>query len=324
MTVHDQQLRSRRNFLQTGLATLCVAGLSATRSQATATAEAKMFKTLGTGHIGVKAGQVQALESAIRFGFGGVNVHADDLEKMTGDQRKELIARMKEHRVQWGVSGLPVQFRTTDEDFKRTIAALPSRAKVLAEVGAIRICTWILPGHDSLTYRQNFERHRSRLAEVAAILKNEGLVLGLEFVGPKSSRDRSRFHFVHTLEEQLELNQAIGSDNVGVLLDSYHWFTSGGSVADIEKLTGRQVIEVHVNDARVGIPVDQLPDGKRALPCSTGVIDLKGFMTALAKIGYEGPVTCEPFDQELNELDDETAIKKTAEALDRVFALLPS
>jgi sugar phosphate isomerase/epimerase len=281
-----------------------------------------MFKNLGVGHIGVKAGQLQALEYAIRFGFGGVNVHADELEKMTAEQRQEVLARMKAHGLKWGVSGLPVRFRTTDEEFKRTISSLPGRAKILGELGAFRVCTWILPAHDSLTYRKNFEQHRGRLAEVAGILKDQGVSLGLEFVGPKPSRDRNRFPFIHTLEEQLELNDAIGGDNVGVLLDSYHWFTSGGSVSDIEKLTGKQVIEAHVNDAQPGIPVDQLQDGKRALPYTTGVIDLGGFMSALAKIDYDGPVTCEPFDRQLNELDDESAVKQTSEALGRVFALM--
>jgi len=251
-----------------------------------------------------------------------VNVHADDLEKMTAEERKDLLERMKDHGVKWGVSGLPVQFRTTEEEFRRTIESLPARAKTLAEFGAVRVCTWILPGHDTLTYRKNFEQHRRRLGEVAGILGDHGLVLGLEFVGPKPSRDRSRFSFVHTLEEQLELNEAIERDNVGILLDSYHWFTSGGSVSEIERLDGKQIIEVHVNDAQPGIPVEQLQDGKRALPCSTGVIDLRGFMAALAKIGYEGPVTCEPFDRQLNDMEDELAVKQTSEALGRAFALL--
>ncbi len=318
-----RELQTRRNFLRTGVTSLGAAALLKTEAAADKEGNLRMFKNLGTGHIGVKASQLQALEYAIRFDFGGVNVHAEELEKMSAEQRQEVLARMKAHGVQWGVSGLPVQFRTTDEEFKRTVGSLPARATALAELGAVRVCTWILPGHDTLTYRQNFEQHRRRLAEVAGILKDHGLLLGLEFVGPKPSRDRSRFPFVHTIEEQLELNEAIGNDNVGILLDSYHWFTSGGSVSDIEKLTGRQVIEVHVNDAQPGIPVDQLQDGKRALPCSTGVIELKGFMAALAKIDYDGPVTCEPFDRQLNDLDDESAVKQTSEALGRVFALIP-
>ncbi len=317
-----RSFQTRRSFLQTGLVALAAASIPGSRAAGGKAGGAPMYKTLGVGHIGVKATQLQALDYATRYGFGGVNVHADELEKMTAEERQEVLARMKAHNLRWGVSGLPVQFRTTDEEFKRTIAALPGRAKVLAELGAVRVCTWIMPGHDTLTYLRNFEQHRIRLAEVARLLKDQGISLGLEFVGPKPSRDRSRFPFIHTVEEQLELNDAIGSDNVGILIDSYHWFTSGGSVSDIEKLAGKQVIEVHVNDALPGLPVDQLQDGKRALPCSTGVIDLRGFMTALAKIDYDGPVTCEPFDRQLNDLDDELAVKQTAEALDRVFALL--
>lgn len=326
MTIDGEGLESRRNFLQTALGAFCALRLNTQGSPVAPTTKSdlKMFKNLGTGHIGVKANQLQALDYAIQFGFGGVNVHADDIEKMPVDQRQNLLARMREHNIRWGVSGLSVQFRTTEEEFKKTIIALPARTKVLTEVGARRVCTWIVPGDNQLTYRQNFEQHRRRLTEVANILNNEGISLGLEFVGPKPSRDASRFHFIHTLEELLELNEAIGLDNVGILLDSYHWFTSGGSVADIQRLEGKRIVEVHVNDALPGIPVEQLPDTRRALPCSTGVIDLKGFMTALASIGYNGPVTCEPFDRELNQMEDEAAVKKTAEAMDRVFALLPS
>jgi len=322
MSERHCQFQTRRSFLRTGLVALSAASIAGSQATGGRAGGSRMFKTLGVGHIGVKASQLQALDYAIRFGFRGVNVHAEELEKMSAEQRRDVLARMKAHGVKWGVSGLSVQFRTTDEEFRRTITMLPGRAKVLAELGAARVCTWIMPGHDTLTYRRNFEQHRSRLSEVARILKDQRISLGLEFVGPKPSRDRSRFPFIHTVDEQLELNEAIGSDNVGILLDSYHWFTSGGTASDIEKLAGKQVIEVHVNDAQPGLPTDQLQDGKRALPCSTGVIDLRGFMTALAKIDYDGPVTCEPFDRQLNDLDDELAVKQTAEALDRVFALL--
>jgi len=173
-----------------------------------------------------------------------------------------------------------------------------------------------------LTYRQNFELHRARLAEAARILKDQGLRLGLEYVGPKTSRDKSRFHFIHTQVELMELIDAIGTGNVGILLDSYHWHTSHGTVEDLAKLTNELVIDVHVNDAQPGIATDDLLDLKRALPCSTGVIDLKSYMGALARMGYDGPVTIEPFDQELNAMDDDAAVAKTKGALDKTFALL--
>jgi sugar phosphate isomerase/epimerase len=52
------------------------------------------------------------------------------------------------------------------------------------------------------------------------------------------------------------------------------------------------------------------------------VIDLKGFINALVKIGYDGPVECEPFDRELSRMEDNAALQKTIESLDRLWNLI--
>jgi len=311
---------TRRQFVQAGsLAALSIGAVSNLSVQADGAA---MFRNLGAGHIGVKATQVQAMELAARHGFEGVNVHLSDLEAMTKAQRAEFVASMRAKNLRWGSSGLSVDFRKGDQEFRSSLAKLPAQAAVLAEVGATRVSTWLTPGHATLTYRQNFELHRQRLAEAGRILKDHGLRLGLEYVGPKTSRDRSRFHFIHTQVELMELIEAIGTGNVGILLDSYHWHTSHGTAEDLAKLTNELVVDVHVNDAQPGIEIDALQDLKRALPCSTGVIDLKTYMTALARMNYDGPVTIEPFDQELNAMEDDAAVAKTKAALDKTFALL--
>jgi sugar phosphate isomerase/epimerase len=55
------------------------------------------------------------------------------------------------------------------------------------------------------------------------------------------------------------------------------------------------VVYVHVNDAPVGVPIAEQVDNKRELPGDTGVIDIAGFLKALHKIGYNGPIVAEPF-----------------------------
>jgi predicted xylose isomerase-like sugar epimerase len=47
---------------------------------------------------------------------------------------------------------------------------------------------------------------------------------------------------------------------------------------------------------------------------------MKGFINALVKIGYDGPVECEPFEQELRKMEDNAALQKTIESLDRLWA----
>jgi sugar phosphate isomerase/epimerase len=52
---------------------------------------------------------------------------------------------------------------------------------------------------------------------------------------------------------------------------------------------------------------------------ATGVIDIKGFIAALKKIGYDGPVTVEPFNKAVREMSTEDAVRYTSESLDKVL-----
>jgi sugar phosphate isomerase/epimerase len=95
--------------------------------------------------------------------------------------------------------------------------------------------------------------------------------------------------FVHTLDGARTFAAAIGmhSLNTGVLLDSFHWHTSGGTRKEIEHLDHHEVVGVHISDAVAGrATVDQ-----RALVGETGVVDISGFLTSLRAIGYLGPLT---------------------------------
>ena len=56
-------------------------------------------------------------------------------------------------------------------------------------------------------------------------------------------------------------------------------------------------------------------DLERRLPCATGIIDAAGFVRCLEAIGYDGPVTVEPFDAGLEKQEpDEIAGQVIASA----------
>jgi sugar phosphate isomerase/epimerase len=120
----------------------------------------------------------------------------------------------------------------------------------------------------------------------------------------------------------MELVEAIGTGNVGLLLDSWHWYTSHGTVEELLQLSNNDIVHVHVNDAPSGIEIDKQTDNRRQLPITSGVINMKGFVNALVKIGYDGPVECEPFDQGLRKMEDGAALQKTIESLDRLWDLI--
>jgi sugar phosphate isomerase/epimerase len=111
----------------------------------------------------------------------------------------------------------------------------------------------------------------------------------------------------------------VGTGNVGLLLDCWHWHTCLGSLADIRSLDPSDVVNVHVNDAPLGVDVIEQIDNIRTLPSETGVIDLVGFLKVLKEIGYEGPVSPEPFSQRVRDLPPDEAVKQTHDGLNTAW-----
>jgi len=316
-------LISRRHFCGAALGTAALLPLSESVLSAAATQkQVRFYKNLGCGHIGVRANQEQALAYAHAAGFDSITPSVGEFENKSALEIRKWAERMQAKGIRYGASGLPVDFRKDEARFKEGLARLPKQARILRQLGVKRMATWILPGHQELTYRQNFKQHKTRLREAAKILKDNGIRFGLEFVGPRTSRARFRFPFACTQEGMMELVQAIGTGNVGLLMDSWHWYTSHGTVEELLQLSGKDIIHVHVNDAPSGIPVDQQVDNRRQLPVTSNVIDLKAFINALVKIGYDGPVECEPFDQDLRQMEDRAALNQTKAALNRLWDLI--
>ena len=315
---------SRRTFLQHGgVAMAAAAGMTRWADEAAAAEARRLFTMdLVCGAIGVNADQREAIRLAHAHGFESVAPSPQFLAELSDGQLDELLADLRTKRLVWGAAGLPVNFRRDEASFQEELKTLPRLAKGLQRAGATRVSTWISPGHQELTYVQNFRQHATRLREIAKVLGDCGQRFGLEYVGPKTSWTASRFPFVHTMAEMKDLLAEIAQPNVGFVLDSWHWYTAGETADDLRSLRNQDVVACDLNDAPAGIAVDQQRDNTRELPAATGVIDLRAFLTALVEIGYDGPVRAEPFNRELNALDNEAAVAATAAAMKKAFALI--
>jgi sugar phosphate isomerase/epimerase len=176
-----------------------------------------------------------------------------------------------------------------------------------------------MPCSNERELEANWRFHIERFTPIAETLAQHGQRLGLEFIGPKTLRESRKYPFIWTMADMLRLANEIGP-NVGLLVDCWHWYTSHGTIDDLKKLRAEDVVYVHVNDAPRGIDVDQQIDNVRALPGETGVIDITGFLQALKSIGYDGPITPEPFKDELKTLpNDEARVQVVAEAMDKIW-----
>ena len=311
---------NRRQFItQTTLAAIAAGTFPGGLSPAAEAKQRKMTIDLVCGNIGVAANQREAIELAARHGFESVGADGGFLASLADNQMAELKSFMKAKGVVFGAAGLPVEFRRDEARFDESLKGLPRIAAGLQRAGVDRVSTWLTPCHDTLPYLENFRQHEARLRQVAQILKDHGIRLGLEYVGPKTSWVGRRYTFIHTLAEMKDLAAAINTGNVGFLLDSWHWWHAGDTVTDLLALKGNDVVAVDLNDAPSGVPKDEMQDGRRELPCATGVIDVAAFLKALNEIGYDGPVRSEPFNQAVNKLPKEEACATTAASLKKAF-----
>jgi sugar phosphate isomerase/epimerase len=313
-------MTNRRDFLKS--AAVAAAALPAMAQ--TAPGARKMTISLSPGSIGLKLDQRQAIEVAARHRFEAVEPQSGYLAKLSASELKELLAELKERKLVWGAAGLPVEFRRGEEDFANGMRELSRVAPALRAAGVTRVGTWLSPTHDSLTYLQNMRQHVKRLRQAADVLGDIGARLGLEYVGPKTSWSARRYPFVHSMAEMKDLIGEMNRPNVGILVDSWHWYTAGETVADLLSLKGHEVVCGDLNDAPAGIPVDQQVDSRRELPVATGVIDTAAFLNALQQIGFDGPLRAEPFNQKLNQMPPEEAAAATSKAMHAAFALIRS
>jgi sugar phosphate isomerase/epimerase len=283
----------------------------------------KMKIDLHTGNIGVKANLQQQADYAAKYGFEAFDPNINELAALSDSAMNDMLAGMAASKLEFGFLAQSVPVGQPDEKFAEWMkGSLTGWAKTLQRAKMTRFCTWLSPSDGRLTYLQNFKLHARRLTEVAAVLGDHGIRFGLEYVGPKTSWSSRKYPFIHTMESMKELIAEIGKDNVGFLLDSWHWHNSGETPADIQTLRNKDVVGVHLNDAPKDVPVDQLKDGQREIPLATGVIDAAGFVNALNQIGYDGPIAAEPLGSSVRNLPPEEALAKVAEAMKKAMALI--
>lgn len=280
------------------------------------TEEDRMFINLSPAMIGIQTDLLGSLEIAKRHNFAGIDFSIHEVaDRVDAADASEVRNHFSEAGVRAGNWSFPVNFRQDAGSWEEGVAQLPRLAKAAEACGFTRTSTWILPGDDDRSFPENFQFHVERLRPCAQILAEHGIAFGLEWVGTKTLRSERKYSFIHTMEGMLELGEALGTGNVGLLVDSFHIFTSHGNNEDIRHLRKEQVVNVHVNDAIEGVPVDEQIDAVRDLPGYRGVIDLNAFLHALRDVGYDGPVTAEPFSQRLRNLPADEAAAETSAAM---------
>lgn len=180
-----------------------------------------------------------------------------------------LGARDHRESIAWYARMLDLSARTGAESIN--VISLASERPPLSEAGA-------------------------RLAELCDLAADRGLAINFEFL-PWTG--------IHDVPGAVRLLEATDRDNLGLVIDTWHWFRSpaGPDLDALRRVPPERIHLLQLSDAPNAVPDDLVVEtlGGRLLP-GDGDIDIAGVLRVLDEIGAAPMVACEIFSDALASL----------------------
>jgi sugar phosphate isomerase/epimerase len=279
-----------------------------------------MYKNLSTTALGVTVSESELIELSLTFGFRGLELDVPDLlqriERFDLAHARRLIDSAK---MEIGEFALPFALDADETTYRIGLSKLIGVAEIVGGLGARRCVATMSPASDDSPYHENFERHRSRFAEIGEVLAKNEIALGIGFSAVAAERQDRAFEFIHDAQSLSVLLSATTAPNVGVIIDTWHLHASGGSPEQLEQLGAERIVAVYLSDAPADVAAADLTAEQRTLPGETGTIDTSALLARLVEMGYDGPITPAADRAALEGLKRDDIIRRAAETLDTVW-----
>jgi 2-keto-myo-inositol isomerase len=175
-------------------------------------------------------------------------------------------------------------------------------------------CIVVVPGrlpHGGATRVQVVAESVKVLTELCDIAAAHNVGLAFEFLGQTDCS-------VPTLDLAAEIVREVNRKDLGVVIDSFHFYAGNSTLEMIEALEPEMIRIFHINDAE-DLPREQLEDRHRLLP-GLGILPLREILSSFRKIGYDKVASVEIFRPEYWERDPFTLAREAHEATERVLA----
>lgn len=153
------------------------------------------------------------------------------------------------------------------------------------------------------------------LNELCDIAAPDNVSLAFEFLGQTDCT-------VQTLDLAHEIVRTADRSNLGLVIDSFHFYAGGSKVEMIEALDQQLVAVFHINDAE-DRPRETLNDSHRLFP-GLGILPLRALISAFNRIGYDRVASIEIFRPEYWDMDPLEVAKQAHESTQRVLSSVPA
>lgn len=249
------------------------------------------------GATSMKADLPTDIRAAAAAGFDYVEIWAAKLRSFL---QEHSTADLKTLFAENGIK--PLSINSIEHVTLRDDAAyiqIRAECEELSSIAEAIGCPYIVivPGKlppGGLSSYEVIEESVGVLRELASIGERHGVGLAFEFLGQKDCS-------VQTLELADEIVAKVNRRNIGLVLDSFHFYTGGSTIKMIDSLEAKNLFIFHIDDSE-NLPLDKLTDAHRLLP-GLGVLPLQEIIAALRRIGYDANASVEIFRPEYWERD---------------------
>jgi len=195
-------------------------------------------------------------------------------------------------------------------------AAIKAECEDLSSMAATLRCPYIVvvPGRlpaQAPSLEEIIDESVRVLTDLSAIANRHGVALAFEFLGQTDCS-------VQTLDVADEIVRRVGRPEVGLVIDSFHFYAGGSTIDMIETLAPESLFVFHINDAE-NLPREQLQDSHRLLP-GLGILPLAEMLKAFQRIGYDRVASVEIFRPEYWERDPFDLARDAKAATEKVLA----
>lgn len=248
------------------------------------------------GATTMKADLVTDIRVAALAGFDYIEIWAAKLRDYLKLQTTaELKALLKTVGIKaYSINSIErITFRS-GKDRDILLSECEELCKIASEIECPYIVVVPSPLPDGCSRSETVEQSVTALAELGVIAERYGVGLAFEFLGQPDSS-------VQTLELAREIVERVDRDNVGLVIDSFHFYAGGSTMEAIEALDPKHLFIFHINDAE-DLPRHRLEDRHRLLP-GLGILPLREIISALKRVGYNRVASVEIFRPEYWERD---------------------
>ena len=153
---------------------------------------------------------------------------------------------------------------------------------VLSAVGC-ECGVYVVDPYEGLEREEAMTMACDKLNMISDIAADFGIKLAIEFIYD--------LPYLPDLASAIELMERSGKDNVGISLDTFHFYMSNSKLEDIARVPAGKIYGIHVNSCP-DLPRDQMTDKDR-LPPAKGVLPYAEIVDACQKQGYDGHLSME-------------------------------